>query len=238
MALSDILFPKILIFSILSLPLNAFILWVLIKYVFKLQKNKFTSSLKVAIISQVFIFLIVEFSLFILSLFPLVDNMGGINNFYGYFINSLIGPIIRTLIVLIITPILTFVVNVFLIKNLYQQSTGKSIVISISWVILFFVIIALLYSVQSLFKPESGSYIISQIKQANYCNVKEDCIDAGSKCPFGCHIYVNKDKVDKISRLLKSYSDKCNYDFQCLDCPDVECDNNKCRRICVKPKLN
>lgn len=74
------------------------------------------------------------------------------------------------------------------------------------------------------------SRIKSSIQEANYCEVDSDCVDVGGKCPFGCYIYVNKNETEKISKLINSYESECIYD--CLYCPSVSCENNKCKEIC------
>lgn len=74
------------------------------------------------------------------------------------------------------------------------------------------------------------SNIRNQIQKANYCTTKDDCIDAGGKCPFGCYNYVNKNEFNRIQRLLDSFSNECIYD--CMMCPDVECVDNICEPVC------
>lgn len=96
-------------------------------------------------------------------------------------------------------------------------------------IILGVVVLLVLILLYGFFKSEF--YIKGQIDKANYCNVKEDCVDAGSKCPFGCYNYVNKNEVGRISKMIDSYSGtKCVY--SCLYCPGVECRNNKCIPVC------
>jgi hypothetical protein len=77
---------------------------------------------------------------------------------------------------------------------------------------------------------QDKSYITKEIEKANYCETKEDCVDAGGKCPFGCYTYVNKGEVDRIKTLLDSYESTCIFD--CAYCPYFECKNNKCEPIC------
>lgn len=74
------------------------------------------------------------------------------------------------------------------------------------------------------------SIIENKIDEANYCEKDSDCVDAGSKCPFGCYNYVNKDEVDQIKELIEGYNSKCVY--SCLSCPSVICNNSKCREVC------
>lgn len=93
----------------------------------------------------------------------------------------------------------------------------------IIFALLIFVLITLSCS-------KSESYIKSKIEEANYCNTKEDCVNVGNKCPFGCYVYVNKNEADKISNLVNSYKSNCIY--ACIPCLDVECKNNRCEPIC------
>ena len=72
----------------------------------------------------------------------------------------------------------------------------------------------------------NGRDIKNQIKEANYCNVKEDCVWVGSKCPFGCNIYVNVNEENRIKDLLDNYIERCAY--ACVPVSSVECINNKC----------
>jgi len=77
----------------------------------------------------------------------------------------------------------------------------------------------------------SEEFIQSEINEANYCDVKEDCVNIGTKCPFGCDIYVNGDEADRIKEMVYSYDeDECIYD--CMACPSVECVEGKCVEIC------
>lgn len=76
------------------------------------------------------------------------------------------------------------------------------------------------------------SNIKSEIEKANYCEVASDCVDAGGKCPFGCYVYVNKNEVEQISKLIQSYDSKCVYG--CLSKTEVICENNKCKEVFEK----
>jgi len=92
--------------------------------------------------------------------------------------------------------------------------------------ILVFLILSLIFT-----NPILNKLIIqSKINQANYCNIKSDCIDIGGKCPFGCYIYVNKEEAKKMFNLVDSYNSNCVYG--CLSCQEVECINQKCKEIC------
>lgn len=74
------------------------------------------------------------------------------------------------------------------------------------------------------------SKIKSAIEKANYCEVDSDCVDAGGRCPFGCYVYVNKNEVGKISKLIETYDSNCVYG--CMLCPTAICENNKCKEVC------
>ena len=68
--------------------------------------------------------------------------------------------------------------------------------------------------------------IKNEINKANYCSINSDCQDAGGKCPFGCYIFVNKNEVEKTSKLINSYNSNCVYD--CVGNITPICKNNKC----------
>ncbi len=96
------------------------------------------------------------------------------------------------------------------------------------WLIVVLIISYLLFTFKSTRTYEN--YIRGQIEKANYCEKKEECVNAGSKCPFGCYIYVNKNEVDRIKYLIVSYPMECLYD--CMMCRDAECKDNKCEAVC------
>lgn len=100
-------------------------------------------------------------------------------------------------------------------------------------IIIGIIIFSVLITSVTIFFPYTKvkeSNIKSAIEKANYCIVESDCVDAESKCPFGCYVYVNKNEVEEISELIKSYDSKCVYD--CVSCPTVICENQKCKEIC------
>ena len=76
---------------------------------------------------------------------------------------------------------------------------------------------------------KSQNYIKSEIEKANYCNTKDDCVNAGGKCPFGCYNFVNKNEALRIKSLVDSYKSNCVY--QCISC-HADCQNNKCIAAC------
>ena len=95
-------------------------------------------------------------------------------------------------------------------------------------IIFLFVIFIITFSFHPNIKKK---YIETQLKDANYCNVKEDCISLGHKCSFGCIVLVNKNEEARINRILNNYK----FDAPCLlDCSEcsVECVNDKCKTVC------
>ena len=105
------------------------------------------------------------------------------------------------------------------------------------WAIVVILALAIIYFgflgiMASLFlRHGSVDFIRSEIDEANYCDVKEDCVNIGTKCPFGCDIYVNEGEADRIKELVYSYDgEDCIYD--CYLCPGVECVNNSCVEVC------
>lgn len=100
---------------------------------------------------------------------------------------------------------------------------------SIIFVLIGLVIVGILLVSLFIFM-RSEYYIKYEIKKANYCDTKDDCVFAGGGCPFGCYIYVNKNERDRIKNLVESFNSKCVYG--CLYCPDFECKDNKCEPIC------
>ncbi len=103
----------------------------------------------------------------------------------------------------------------------------KKIIIGIVISIFIGLIIYIFYPAKVNIKE---SVIKTEIEKSNYCDVDSDCVDAGGKCPFGCWVYVNKNEVDKISQLIKSFDTTCVYD--CVYCPTAICTNHKCNEVC------
>ena len=96
--------------------------------------------------------------------------------------------------------------------------------------IIIIILLVLIGSIFLAYPKINESRIKAEIERANYCETNSDCIDAGSKCPFGCYAYVNKNEASKISRLIESFDSKCVYG--CLACPTAVCENNKCKEVC------
>jgi hypothetical protein len=91
------------------------------------------------------------------------------------------------------------------------------------------IIILAVFITGFLFYIQSKYYIYNEINRANYCEVKEDCVNAGGKCPFGCRILVNKNEANYIKKIVSSYKEKCIYD--CMPPGEIKCENNKCLEI-------
>lgn len=67
-----------------------------------------------------------------------------------------------------------------LVKSLNMNK--KSTII----VMLFIILVITISTILALPKIKESN-IKSEIEKANYCEVDSDCVDAGSKCPFGCY---------------------------------------------------
>ncbi len=96
--------------------------------------------------------------------------------------------------------------------------------------IIIILVILIIIPIISYIPKYKESVISSEIEEANYCDIDSDCAYAGSKCPFGCYIYVNVDEVDRIKALVDSFESRCVYG--CLRCDDVVCVNNRCKEVC------
>ncbi len=95
------------------------------------------------------------------------------------------------------------------------------------WVIVVILVLALYF----IISPKlSENYIKGEIEEANYCDVAEDCVNAGMKCPFGCYNYVNVNEVERIKDLIGSFPSNCEY--MCGYCSNVRCIDNKCVPDC------
>lgn len=85
--------------------------------------------------------------------------------------------------------------------------------------------------------------INTQIEQANYCNVDEDCTLVGFGCPFGCGSYVNKRAdVASIKTKIGSYREQCGFcEYKCIRPFNSVCKNNKCvetQALCQSDKVH
>lgn len=73
----------------------------------------------------------------------------------------------------------------------------------------------------------SEEMIKAEIEKARACDKDEDCVSvAHLKCPFGCALYVHKDKKEHIEGLIKGYPSTCAYD--CLQMEFAGCKDNLC----------
>ncbi|MBR9677506.1 hypothetical protein GOV04_05170 [Candidatus Woesearchaeota archaeon] len=71
------------------------------------------------------------------------------------------------------------------------------------------------------------------IAQANNCKTRDDCQLLGNKCPFGCYVYVNKDKAEKLQPLFDTYKTTC--DYACAPSSGVSCNDKKCEPVIIDP---
>jgi hypothetical protein len=74
------------------------------------------------------------------------------------------------------------------------------------------------------------------LEVANFCTADADCVDLGGRCPFGCYLYVNKEKADAMRELLDEYEKgagaKTRCDYQCLKCDQFACVSGRCEVLC------
>ena len=103
----------------------------------------------------------------------------------------------------------------------------KKFVMVLVLIVLLIIIIAVVFV---SYPKLQESRIKAEINSANYCEIDSDCIDAGSKCPFGCYAYVNKNEVARIFEMINSFDSKCVY--SCLACPIAICEDKKCKEVC------
>jgi len=66
-----------------------------------------------------------------------------------------------------------------------------------------------------------------EIRKSNYCDVEDDCVRADSSCSLGCNVVVNKNKVERINKLIGIIKGKCLVDCGGAEI-DLACINNKC----------
>jgi hypothetical protein len=89
-----------------------------------------------------------------------------------------------------------------------------------------FIILSALVALLSACGPTEAS-VKEEIARANHCEVDTDCASAGTKCPFGCSIPVNKSEVARIKELLDDFGDEtCQYD--CINVTGFTCQNKVC----------
>ncbi len=67
------------------------------------------------------------------------------------------------------------------------------------------------------------------IAQARACKVRNDCGGPIDRCPFGCGIFVNQDKILSIKQMLSTYPEKCEQ--KCPTLKNYDCINGKCESI-------
>jgi len=106
---------------LIFIPLNALILWALLK-LFKLKENKYLAALKVAALAEIILFFAGE--VFGLAFNSAVTPTAGIATLAG------VGALL-----LATSLFITVAVNSFLVKKFYNQKTGKAILIGTIWMV-------------------------------------------------------------------------------------------------------
>lgn len=91
---------------------------------------------------------------------------------------------------------------------------------------LFGILIFMMISFTS-FMSVKRSYIEHQISGSKYCEKESDCVIIGNVSPFSCAIVTNKDKADKILKLVRSYPSEG--ELGCSGREKASCVQNRCR---------
>lgn len=91
-------------------------------------------------------------------------------------------------------------------------------------------LLVLLSSLLLLASCSAEKSLRKEIDMANHCATQQDCVNVGSKCPFGCYIYTHASEADRIRGLLENFQSNCEY--SCISCPTVACVDNKCQPVC------
>ncbi len=92
------------------------------------------------------------------------------------------------------------------------------------------------FSVWFFNSDRKANNIERAITEAQYCEVKSDCVQVESKCPFGCYTFVNKKEADRIQTLIDTYESRCAY--LCLELKGYDCVNNKCKALYSNEGIN
>jgi len=108
-----------LVSVIIFIPVNALILWVVLK-LFKLKANKYLTALKVAAIAAIILFIAGE--IVGLAFGPVLAPTAGLAALAGLGV-----------LLLLISLAITVAVNTFLVKKFYNQETKKAVLIGVVW---------------------------------------------------------------------------------------------------------
>ena len=92
--------------------------------------------------------------------------------------------------------------------------------------LIIILIIVSIYLSKPIFEEKR---IRAEIEKANYCEVKSDCIQVESQCPFDCYVFVNKNEAERVGGLIMNYSSSCAY--ICVEIRDYDCVRGKCIHI-------
>lgn len=97
-------------------------------------------------------------------------------------------------------------------------------------VLLIIIILPIILGILFVAKEEKLEvYLNTNISQANYCSIKEDCI----QIPYGCYKYITKNETGKITDVLNFYNRFKSWKlaYKCGSIKDYSCINNKCQVI-------
>ena len=75
--------------------------------------------------------------------------------------------------------------------------------------------------------------IKDELARANRCETADDCAWIGSKCPFGCEIYVHRDEAAAMKALVDGFDAQCVYG--CMQTFGVECKDRRCEPVLQEP---
>lgn len=81
--------------------------------------------------------------------------------------------------------------------------------------------------------PQTEAAIKEELAEANYCETESDCTLIGSKCPFDCYIYVNKNEADRMKQIVDDFPSDCTY--SCIQSFGVACNQGTCEAITEPP---
>ncbi len=81
--------------------------------------------------------------------------------------------------------------------------------------------------------PTEEQRIRTLLEEANTCQQAEDCAFIGSKCPFGCDLYVHRDVAPELRPIVENFPSTCVYG--CAQTFGVECVANRCEPIIARP---
>jgi len=87
-------------------------------------------------------------------------------------------------------------------------------------------LLALLCAAPGCDKAPSESEIREEIEKARICLNDFECINLGSRCPFGCAVAVTRSEAERIRALLNEFESTCAYG--CAQVTEVVCEKGLC----------